>query len=173
LLYGAIVAQARHPAFYREFGVPDSVEGRFEMIVLHLVLFWRRARADAAMRPLGQAVFDQFCRDMDDNLREMGVGDLAVPKRMQRLGAAFYGRAGSYDRALAAGGDGLAAALARNVFGNEMTVAVARALATYVLEAERALAAAGALAAHGLEFPDPLTTYRSPFSPRPTDGTAV
>ena len=92
-LYGTIVAQARPPSFYRDYGVPDTVNGRFDMIVLHLVLVLGGC---AAQRPkctrLGQAVFDLFCQDMDDNFREMGVGDLAVPKEMRRVAEAFYGR---------------------------------------------------------------------------------
>ena len=110
-LYGAIVAQARSPAFYTLYGVEDTVEGRFELIVLHLVLLLRRlARREganaSAQHPfdpaLGQPLFDAFCRDLDDNLREMGVGDLAVPRRMRRFGEAFYGRQAAYDAAFAA-----------------------------------------------------------------------
>ena len=75
-----------------------------------------RARPEPVRR-LGQELFDAFCRDMDDSLREMGVGDLAVPRRMRRIGEAFYGRQAAYRAALAEPGDGpLAAALARNVF---------------------------------------------------------
>src|ERR1700686_992947 len=106
-LYGAIVAQARNPGFYLAFDVPDTAEGRFDMIVLHLALFSRRlGRAEgpdrAAIQALSQGVFDMFCRDMDHNLREMGVGDLTVPKKMQKLGEAFYGRLEVYEHALAA-----------------------------------------------------------------------
>src|SRR5438105_12562141 len=101
-LYGAIVAQARHPAFYVHYGVPDTMEGRFDMIVLHAALFFRRLRGESnADRALGQSVFDLFCRDMDHSLREIGVGDLAVPKHMLRLAEAFYGRAAAYDLAIA------------------------------------------------------------------------
>ena len=111
-LYGVIVAQARSPAFYTDYGVSDSVEGRFELIVLHLVLVLRRLGAKGAAaserRPslgpgsaVGQRLFDVFCRDLDDNLREMGVGDLAVPRRMRQFGEAFYGRQAAYGAALA------------------------------------------------------------------------
>ena len=99
-LYGVIVAQARSPAFYTHYGVSDSVEGRFELIVLHLVLVLRRLGAKGAAASergpslgpgsaVGQRLFDVFCRDLDDNLREMGVGDLAVPRRMRQFGEAF------------------------------------------------------------------------------------
>jgi cytochrome b pre-mRNA-processing protein 3 len=123
-LYGAIVAQARLPVFYAGFGVPDTVEGRFDMIVLHLVLVLRRLRQtapnQAQSRTLAQGLFDAFCRDMDHNLREMGVGDLLVPKEMKRLAEAFYGRQRAYEDALSRAGPAeLAAALARNVFSGD------------------------------------------------------
>ena len=104
LLYGAIVAQARTQAFYQSFGVPDTVTGRLEMILLHVALVFRRLNGGAERgsdRALGQAIFDLFCQDMDDNLREMGVGDLAVPRTMRRIGEAFYGRQAAYEAALA------------------------------------------------------------------------
>ena len=159
-LYGAIVAQARLPTFYLAYGIPDTRDARFDLIVLHQILLARRlAREGDRGRAFSQDVFDLFCRDMDANLREMGVGDLAVPKEMQRMAEAFYGRAEAYDRALAQTGDeALAAALARNVFGRA-DAAGARRLATYVRRAEAELAAgAGAGLAEGrLMFPDPDT----------------
>ena len=105
-LYGAIVAQARLPAFYRDYGVPDTVEGRFELIVLHLALLLERIGQEPGLRGVGQGVFDRFCQDMDDNLREIGIGDLAMPKHMRRVRAAFYGRAQAYREALARRGRG-------------------------------------------------------------------
>src|SRR6516162_6288547 len=90
------------------------------MIMLHTVLFLRRLESEAApIRALGQGLFDQFCRDMDDSMREMGVGDLAVPRNMRRIGEAFYGRQAAYRVALEAPNDEpLAAALDRNVFAD-------------------------------------------------------
>jgi cytochrome b pre-mRNA-processing protein 3 len=122
-LYGAIVAQARSVTFYADYRVPDTVEGRFDLIVLHLVLLLHRLgrRAEAA-RGLGQELFDAFCRDLDANLREMGVGDLAVPKRMQAFAEAFYGRQAAYLAALDAVDQRVfEKALARNIFpaGND------------------------------------------------------
>ena len=103
-LYGMIVAQARSPAFYLGYGVPDTVSGRLDMIVLHLVLLLRQLPSEnGGASPTGQRLFDRFCRDIDDNFREMGVGDLTVPKRMQAFGEAFYGRTAAYDLALTAG----------------------------------------------------------------------
>ena len=166
-LYGVIVAQARSPAFYTHYGVSDSVEGRFELIVLHLVLVLGRLgakRAAASERgpslgpgsAVGQRLFDVFCRDLDDNLREMGVGDLAVPKRMQAFGEAFYGRAAAYDRALAAGTEPLAQALCRNIL-NGQEIENARRLAFYVGTAVACLAGLdeAALQSGSWRFPAP------------------
>jgi len=140
-LYGAIVAQARLPAFYRDYGVPDTVEGRFELIVLHLALVLDRLAAQPELRALGQDLFDQFCQDMDNNLREMGVGDLAVPKHMRRVGEAFYGRAQAYRAALVSDGDqALAESLKRNIYAGTEDGRAHR-LADYVCEAVRRLKA--------------------------------
>ena len=160
-LYGTIVAQARAPAFYQDYGVPDTVSGRFEMIVLHAVLLLHRLNAaPEPVRALGQAVFDMFCSDMDANLRELGVGDLAVPRTMRRIGEAFYGRQQAYEAALdALDRQLLAAALARNVFGTSEPVAGAARLAAYVREALRDLAAQEemALSRADIGFPMPET----------------
>src|SRR5215813_11076684 len=117
-LYGAIVAQARMPRFYEDYAVPDTVLGRFDMVLLHTVLVLRRLRAgEARDHALAQALFDAFCRDMDHSLREMGISDQGVPREMRRVGEAFYGRAQAYDTALAAADDAaLDEALARNVY---------------------------------------------------------
>jgi cytochrome b pre-mRNA-processing protein 3 len=159
-LYGTIVAQARAPAFYRFYGVPDSVNGRFEMIVLHTVLFLHRLeREPAAVRQLGQAVFDLFCRDMDASMREMGVGDLAVPRKMRRVGEAFYGRQAVYQTALAAPDLApLATALARNIFApTTEAIPGAERLALYMRGAVGHLSGQDgeALGRGELGFPDP------------------
>jgi cytochrome b pre-mRNA-processing protein 3 len=145
-LYGAIVAQARNPVFYVDFAVPDTPEGRFELIVLHLAVVCRRlARAEGADRAtaqaLSQAVFDWFCRDMDHNLREMGVSDQGVPKKMRKLGEAFYGRGKSYDAALQALPDEapLEALLTRTVYADADATPASR-LAAYLLRQRAALA---------------------------------
>ena len=141
-LYGMIVAQARSTAFYTEYGIADTLEGRFELIVLHLVLVLRRlgrhrenTRTFGGWRgsePLGQLLFDAFCRDLDANLREMGVGDLAVPRRMRGFGEAFYGRQAAYEAALAAADERvLENALARNIFELESVDAGVTRLANY------------------------------------------
>jgi cytochrome b pre-mRNA-processing protein 3 len=155
-LYGTIVAQARLPCFYRAYAVADTVNGRFDLIVLHIALVLERFSADPDLREVGQGLFDRFWRDMDHNLREMGVGDLSVPKKMRELGEAFYGRAKAYRAALGADDRALAAALLRNIYGGAQPDA-ARRLAVYMRRAARDLAGQekGRLATGEVSFPDP------------------
>jgi cytochrome b pre-mRNA-processing protein 3 len=163
-LYGAIVAQARLPVFYTELRVPDTIEGRLEMIILHAVLVLQRMRAGSpGLKALGQAVFDRFCRDMDDNLRELGVGDLAVPRQMRRIGSVFYGRARVYEAALAAADPAdLVAALRRNIYGEAAAADAAERLAAYVRAVVFHLRDQddAVLAAGELNFPDPRSERR-------------
>jgi cytochrome b pre-mRNA-processing protein 3 len=118
-LYLSLVQQARQPAFYTHFGVPDVLEGRLDMIILHAWLLMRRLGtcqdADHA-KDLNQSVFDLMFSDMDRNLREMGVMDLAVGKRVCRMAEAFYGRVNAYDKAQSEGPDAMALALQRNLY---------------------------------------------------------
>ena len=164
VLYGAIVAQARQPAFYQLYGVPDTANGRLEMIVLHAVVLLSRLEAEGGpAQRLGQAVFDHFCSDMDANLREMGVGDLGVPRKMKAIAEAFYGRKRAYEAAVAAPGrEELAAALARNVDGTAAGGSGAERLADYLRAAVRGLAAVDgtALLRGHIEFPDPVALAR-------------
>jgi cytochrome b pre-mRNA-processing protein 3 len=157
-LYGAIVAQARSPAFYAGIGVPDSVGGRFEMVVLHVILVTRRLESGGeAARAAGQGVFDRFCRDMDSSLREMGIGDLSVPKHMRRVGEAYFGRMSAYGPALSTGDSApLADAIERTVFGGGEVSSPSRALANYALAAAERLRDrdAEAIVADGPEFPE-------------------
>jgi cytochrome b pre-mRNA-processing protein 3 len=117
-LYRAAVAAARAPWFYRDLGVPDTLDGRFDLIALHAFLLIHRLQDASAPGPaLAQAVFDAMFSDMDVNLREMGVGDLSVGKRVRAMWEGFHGRALAYEPALDAGDEAaLAAALARNVW---------------------------------------------------------
>lgn len=157
-LYGAIVAQARAPVFYRSYGVPDTVNGRLDLLILHLVLaFERLSRGPASAKAAGQAAFDRFCQDMDDHLREQGVSDIRVPKDMQRVAAAFFGRHRSYISALKAGDrDALRTALRRNVFA-DADAAGLDGLAGYVEAAAQALERqdAAAIASGRIAWPDP------------------
>jgi cytochrome b pre-mRNA-processing protein 3 len=111
-LYGSIVTQSRWRGFYAQWGVPDSPEGRFEMLALHLVLLlYRLEREGQPGRALAQALTEAFAVDLDDNLREMSVGDLAVPRHVKRAVAALHDRHGAYATALAAEDDGRLAAV--------------------------------------------------------------
>jgi cytochrome b pre-mRNA-processing protein 3 len=131
-IYGMIVTQAREPLFYRDLGVPDTVNGRFDLIVLHLWVVLRRLGEIAGMAAPAQALFDRFCADLDDNVREMAIGDLAVPKKMQAFGEAFYGRIAAYDMALSDSPEALAQAISRNVLDGG-SIENARRLAAYAL----------------------------------------
>lgn len=102
-LYDSAVVQARSPALYADMGIPDTVEGRFEAYTLHVVLILHRLKGQGQRASeTGQALFDDYLQGLDDSLREIGVGDLSVGKKMRKLGEAFYGRARNYEEALAA-----------------------------------------------------------------------
>lgn len=117
-LYRGIVAQARTPVFYESYGVPDTVDGRFELIVLHAYLTLRRLNSASAEHDgLGQAVLEVMVRDMDLSLRELGVGDLSVGRKVKTMARAFYGRAAAYDTGFDEGTASLVAALRRNMYG--------------------------------------------------------
>ena len=103
-LYDEVVKQARTPLLYSELGVPDTPEGRFEMVALHAALLIRRLRAAGGPgRALGQALFDLMFADMDASMRELGVGDLGVGKQVQRLAGQFYARLAALDDAFGKG----------------------------------------------------------------------
>lgn len=164
-LYGMIVAQARLPCFYRDYAVADTVNGRFDLIVLHLALVMDRLTENGRLRGTGQGIFDLFCQDMDGNLREMGISDLKVPKEMRRMGEAFYGRSRAYLDALPAalaeeGSDRrpLELALSRNIYGGAPSAyEAAPRLAAYMVETVGELAGQdlAAIEAGQLRFPDP------------------
>ncbi len=141
-VYSAIVAQSRQPQFYAEWGVPDTVTGRFDMICLHLALLFRRLRSEPKeVAAFSQAVFDLFFRDMDRSLREMGVGDMAVPKKIQRMGGMFYGLLASLSDALDRGDrDKTEAVLARNLFDGNAPPSIVH-LADYLIAESAGLAA--------------------------------
>jgi cytochrome b pre-mRNA-processing protein 3 len=158
-LYGAAVAAARDPRLFADLGVPDTVEGRFDLVSLHVALLIRRLRTDADGRgpALAQAVFDAMFADMDVNLREMGVGDLSVGKRVRRMWEAFHGRALAYEAALDSPDPAaLAAAIDRNVWRAEAPDDAPARLAA------RARAQAGHLAGQGM---DALSAGRVAFLP--------
>jgi cytochrome b pre-mRNA-processing protein 3 len=115
-LYAAIVAAARQPRFYAEWRVPDTMDGRFDILVLHMFLALERLRGETSTSELQQALTDRFFAQMDAALREAGVGDLAVGKKVRKMAEAFYGRAKAYRMGLAQQDKDLEQALARNVY---------------------------------------------------------
>ena len=117
-LYASASEQARQPAFYAVMGAPDTVEGRFEVYTLHVALTLRRLKGQGPQAAeTAQALFDAYVSSLDHALREMGVGDLSVGKKMRKLGEAFYGRVRNYDEAFSSLPDSapLAAIIARTV----------------------------------------------------------
>ncbi len=160
-LHEAVVVAARRPVFYAELGVPDTLEGRFDCVALHATLVVRRLRAlpDPAS-DLAQDFVDALFTNFDRALRELGVGDLAVPKRMKTLAAAFLGRAKAYEAALAADDAVLAETLARNVLARtDVVPEEARRLARWVRMTVDSMDAVGldAFEAGRPPFPDPLS----------------
>jgi cytochrome b pre-mRNA-processing protein 3 len=152
-LYVTVINQARLPDFYLRFGVPDTLDGRFDLIVLHAFLIMRRLRqvkaeeGEGQAREVAQALFDLMFADMDQNLREMGVGDMSVGKRVKQMARAFYGRVAAYDDALAAEGAGLAEALRRNLYGTvegDLDCAAVQLVADYLVAQAAHLAGQGA-----------------------------
>lgn len=100
-LYAAAASQARRPEFYTQLGVPDTANGRFELYSLHVILLLRRLKGGGEQAAAtAQSLFDAYVGSLDEALRESGVGDLSMAKKMRKLGEAFYGRVRSYDEAL-------------------------------------------------------------------------
>jgi cytochrome b pre-mRNA-processing protein 3 len=114
-LYDIIVAQARKPDFYVQLGVPDTVDGRFDMIALHAFIVLRRIKDHD--RDTAQALLEVIFDDMDRSLREMGAGDLGVSRRVKTMAKALYGRINAYEESLDTGEAALADALRRNLYG--------------------------------------------------------
>ncbi|WGM47617.1 hypothetical protein KOAAANKH_02496 [Brevundimonas sp. NIBR10] len=145
-LYAAVSAQARQPAFYTDLGVEDRIDARFELYTLHALLLILRLRDEDSEGPAegaaaAQSLFDVYVSALDNVLRELGVGDVSMAKKMRKLGEALYGRMTAYEGPLRAEDVGaLSANLARNVYGTE-DAARAEPLARYALAARRTLGA--------------------------------
>jgi cytochrome b pre-mRNA-processing protein 3 len=120
--YMAAVAQARKPVFYKDMGVPDSLDGRFEMIVLHVFLLAHAVKGEADSEPFRRVLLETLIADMDRSLREIGVSDLSVGKKIKQMAASFFGHAEAYAAALAATDSSLSDALRRNVYGTVSAV---------------------------------------------------
>ena len=157
-LYGAIVAQAREPAFYLDMAVPDTVEGRFDLLVLHMHLVNERLSQDGeAGKALGQELLDRFFEDMDASLREIGIGDLSVPKKIRAMAEAYLGRTAAYGPSIKSGDEAtLASAIAKNILAGA-DPKQARPLAQYAIETAKALGAGPVekLLAGEVQFPAP------------------
>ena len=142
LLYEAAVRQARDPAFYTRFGVADRIDARFELYTLHVLLLVMRMRDEGERgAEAGQDLFNTYVSALDHALRELGVGDVSVGKKMRKLGEAMYGRMTAYEPPLREADEaGLAASLARNVYEDE-DAAIGAALAAYAIASRARLAA--------------------------------
>jgi cytochrome b pre-mRNA-processing protein 3 len=141
--YAGIVARAREPLFFAAWGVPDTLDGRFEVLALHAFLVLNRLKTDhAATAAHAQALFDAMFADLDRGLREMGVGDLSVGRQVKAMARGFYGRIVAYGQGLGGDDATLRAALRRNLFGT-VTPAEGQidAAAAYVRRQAAALAA--------------------------------
>jgi cytochrome b pre-mRNA-processing protein 3 len=134
LAYRRVVEHSRRPEFFTDAGVPDTVDGRFELICLHAFLYLHRLKREHPQAaPLGQRFFDAMFADFDRSLREMGTGDLSVGREVRRMAQAFYGRIAAYEEGLRADAAVLPAALARNLFGTApASAAQLAALADYL-----------------------------------------
>ena len=139
-LYETLSQASRQPAFYASLGVPDTVEGRFDMLTLHAVLLLERLKQlPPPADDFAQDFVDDLFQRFDAALREMGVGDISVPKRMKRIASHFLGRAKAYNDALSEGPEAMTRALARNVFGDETHLGPASQLNHYVNNVRQAL----------------------------------
>ncbi|RWX75803.1 ubiquinol-cytochrome C chaperone [Neorhizobium lilium] len=140
--YSALTSSARIPFFYSDLGVPDTVMGRFEMLSAVMILFFRRtARSGSSGQELAQEIVDAFFQDIDHSIRELGIGDQGVPKRMKKLAGMFYGRLETYSASLEAkDSDGLAEALRRNIHPQKDDAPDMKALAAWMLLAEQSIA---------------------------------
>jgi cytochrome b pre-mRNA-processing protein 3 len=140
--YDALTRAARDPVFFESMNVPDTVMGRFEMLSIALILYFRRtATAGEQVKAIAQEVVEAFFEDLDHSMRELGIGDNGVPKRMKKLAGMFYGRLDSYARALESNdAEALQAALRRNIRPENADEALSmRLLADYMMRAENAL----------------------------------
>ncbi|MDJ0612178.1 MAG: ubiquinol-cytochrome C chaperone family protein [Rhizobiaceae bacterium] len=141
-LYGSLMAQAREPFLYADFGVPDSVMGRFDMLALHVYLFARRLRSvDSEVSiALSQDVFDLFVADVERALRELGIGDTTVPKRKKKMVRSFYGQIEDFDKPLEEGDSAVLSERVNTRYLAESQNPDAEALANYMFESAKSLA---------------------------------
>lgn len=140
--YASIVARAREPLFFLDCGVPDTLDGRFELIALHAFLVLNRLKSDhEATADFAQELFDTMFADLDRGLREMGASDIGVGRHVKEMAKSFYGRILAYEQGLAAGDEQLSEALRRNLYGTAAPKAEnVAAITRYARRQVRALA---------------------------------
>jgi cytochrome b pre-mRNA-processing protein 3 len=157
-LYEAIVAAARQPFFYSSFGVADTPLGRFEVLSAHMALILRVSRkADQRVKSMVQVLNEEFFKDVDHSLRELGIGDAGVPKRMKKLVSMFYGRVDAYVAAIDAGDEAaLCAAIERNM-APDGKLRDAKGLALYLMNAAKRIES---------QIPDPFLQGKLSFDQR-------
>lgn len=165
--YSRLTSAARRPVFYTDLSVPDTVMGRFEMLSTVLILYFRRTRGSARTgQEIAQEIVDAFFEDVDHSIRELGVGDVSVPKRMKKLAGMFYGRLEAYSTALEKRDvDALADALRRNFHPDAGDAVISmRQLASYLMEADEQLSACSEdqVEAGLLDLPQPASATTIP-----------
>jgi len=164
-LLEVVIDQARRPAFYATYGVPDTMLGRYEMVCLHAYVLLRRLKRIGGQGPrIAQTLHDQIFDDFDVALREAGLGDMGIGKRMKKLARNLHGRISAYERGLAAGDEEMAAALRRNLYAStEPSDAEVAAMIAYVRHARDEVDACA---------PDALWEAR-PVFPEPASGSGI
>jgi cytochrome b pre-mRNA-processing protein 3 len=169
LAYRRVVEQARQREFFAEWGVPDTLDGRFELVCLHAFLYLHRLKAERPQATaLAQAFFDTMFADLDAALRELGTGDLAVGREVKRMAKGFYGRIRAYEQGIGAEDRVLQAALRRNLFGTAATsLGQLEAMVLYTRRAadDLRLQEAADLLAGRVRFPSPVAGTPAPAAP--------
>lgn len=138
MVYEAIVAAARHPLPYAKWGVPDTLDGRFDLIILHAYLVLNRLKGED--RSFRQDLVDALFRDMDRAMRDLGVSDVSVGKKVRKMAEVFYGRISAYDQAMTGSAGELEDVIRRNIFADAEDASGVAALARYMREAGEDLA---------------------------------
>jgi len=164
-LYDAVVAQSRLPVFYERLGVADTIDGRFDLIILHVFLMVNRlGELGPEGRKLAQALFDRMFKTMEPSLREMGIGDLGIPKHMKKMMKAFNGRLHIYHDAFEAGAD-LQDAIARNIYRADARSDGSAEVARYALATRDVFATLklNEFLNGAVSFPDIAFAYKEAF----------
>lgn len=137
-LYGSVMTQARSPEFFTDFGMPDTVMGRFDVLSLHIYLLARRFREEGSpiAMDLSQEVFDLYVYDVERALRELGIGDTSVPKKKKKMIRSFYGQIDDFDEAINTTDEAVISEKARLRYLSETENPNPQLLASYILKTE-------------------------------------